>query len=410
MKSRHSYYHPTFDHFLQFHLGHVDLKLDTSRSHMPENLLDYLDTNSFPTRQTFLEKDVRVLDSDNPDSPLSLLCVKGESAAKAIPFLYSKILADYANMRPRPYGPIILTAPKGNPKLATYYDETVSKLFQTSVLRALYADPATMKISWYGRVNAHDQQRYLSAIIQLLMALPGISLYLTPHLYTQRGEYILCDSARSASLALSLMQQINPRASEGLKYTIAFACFAQHLGALVDEKEEYYPGKIYDYPNDTTLAVLEGLGIDQSSEGSERLRALGINHHEVLQIIRHRHAPPKKGSASLARIYCVALANLLVATYFTERTLRPYQGSLRMMQNPYFGDMKQSIQKLDASFADVMFYRIHRDKIASFLANSDRFYRFHTQMQMRMGAYVSEVAKKALISKAGKGKKMSEAA
>jgi len=243
------------------------------------------------------------------------------------------------------------------------------------------------------------------------MGLPGISLYLTPHLYTQRGEYILCDSARSASLALSLMQQINPRASEDLKHTIAFACFAQHLGALVNEKEDYYPGKLYDYPNDTTLEVLEKLGIAPGSSGEKKLQTLGINQEEALTIIRHRHAPPQKGGASLARIYCVAIANQLVSTYFTERTRVLHRGTYKMMQNPYFGDMKQSIQNLDAAFAGIMFYRIHRDKIARFLANSHRYYRFHTQMQMRMGAHVSDIAKKALLSNAGKNPKtLSEAA
>lgn len=405
MKTQRPFSHPTFDHFLQFHLGHANLNLEGSTAGLPPDIIEHLNEHDFPTRDTYLEEDVRVLDSEDPDSPLSLLCVKGASALKAIPFLYGKVLADYANMRPRRYGPIVLTAPKDGSRLSRYYDDTVSRVFQGSVLRALYADPATMKISWYGRVNAHDQQQYLGGIIKLLMSLPGVSHFLTPHLHTQRGEQILCDSARSASLALSLMQQINPKASEGLKYTMAFACFVQHLGTLVNEKEDYYPGKLFDTPNETTLKVLEELGIDQTPAGIKKLAKLGINQTDVLHIIKYRHAPPGHGGAHLARIYCIAIANLMASTYFTERTRILYKGEYRLMQNPFFGDMKLSIKHLDETFGEVMFYRIHRDKIARFLANSDRFYRFHTQMQMRMGAYVSEISKKALLAKTGKTEK-----
>ena len=89
-----------------------------------------------------------------------------------------------------------------------------------------------------------------------------------------------------------------------------------------------------------------------------RTRFVGVNPKDVIHVIRHRHGPPKQGSdPNIARIYCVAIANQIVATYFTERTRTYENGTSQMAFNPSFGNAEATMEALDAVFGDAFFYR-----------------------------------------------------
>lgn len=399
------YTHPTLEHFLRFHLGSHALMMEASD---PQDMLQYylrlLNQQEFPFENINLGENVYRYEYGPPAHPPAngttapkLMCTAGESSLQALTFLIEKVLVDQRNDRKRKYGPIVLVATRQPRAFVDYYDRVVQKVFKESVTKSLYADPATMKTSWYGQVNAHLQKKYLDDVIRQLMTHEGISKLLTAHLGTEKGELILGDSMRAASLAISLMQQVNRMASDRLMYTLALACTVQHFGCLVSEEEAYYPGKRFAGTNDETIEVLSEFGILSEEAEDHPFVSLGIDPGEVLEVVRYRSGPPPDATGkNLPLIYSVAIANLIVATYFTEETRIYEGGELIPEYNPTFGNVDRTMAVLDESFDDAYFYLYHRSKIESFIRNADRYYRMHMEHQLRDGKYVSEVQRQAL--------------
>ena len=141
-----------------------------------------------------------------------------------------------------------------------------------------------MKTSWYGQVNSHGQKKYLEAIINQLVHLPGISSLLASQLNTSRGAMILTDSTRSASLAISIMRSFNPHASDRVIYTAGFTCFVQHFGALFNSEQPYYPGKLYQGLDGALSAVFASLGLSDDAKGT--LTEIDVDLQEVFRILR----------------------------------------------------------------------------------------------------------------------------
>ena len=239
MEAPPTYTHPTFDHFLHFHLGPLAIAQETDGTIWTgSRIRQALKKKGFPFDDTRLGADVHRLDEGRGNNGnLMLMCTKGEPTLAALTFLADKRKADRENDRDRSYGPITITATDNLEDFTAYYDAAARDLFTSSVMQTLFADPTTMKTSWYGKVNSYDQKRYLEAIIDQLVHLQGISTLLASHLNTGRGAMILTDSTRSASLAISVMRTFNPHASDRVIYTIGFACFVQHFGALFNSEQ-----------------------------------------------------------------------------------------------------------------------------------------------------------------------------
>ena len=400
-----TYTHPTLDHFLQLHLG--PLALDQKDDEAPwsgPRLLEFLSKKGFPFDHTHLGADVHRIENgqEKPKNPM-LMCAEGESTRVALSFLADKRLTDREHDRDRTYGPITITATSDSEEVAAYYDAAVRDLFTNSVLQNLFSDATTMKTSWYGQVNSYGQKRYLEAIINQLVHLPGISRLLASQLNTDRGAMILTDSTRSASLAISVMRTLNPHASDRVIFTVGFACFVQHFGALFNNNQPYFPGKLYQGLDEATLAVFASL--DLSEHNKNTLSEIDVDIQEVFHILRrnadfsdHQETRPS------ALYYCFWITNYLVATYFTEHTWT-YEGEVyNSKRNPAYINVNHTMHRLDALFSNAAFYRFHRKRIERFITNADRYYRLHMTSRLDEGEYVSEAQLKAL----GKHKKRTD--
>ena len=396
------YTHPTFRHFLRFHLGSQALAFEDEEKELTvRKILRALEDKSFPFRITTLKEDVYMKDKQGvKKGGITLICTKGESTRKAITFLIEKISTDKEHNNLWQYGPLVIEATRHTDVLIRYYDQAVRSTFRESLARALYADPTTLTTSWYGIVNAHGQKRYLDEVIDQLVHLKGISTLLTSQLCTPRGEMILTDSVRAASLAVSLIHLINDRASDRLVHTVGCACMLQHFGALVDEEETYYAGKLYETTNESTLDALAKLGfLATDDEKKQPLTKADVDLNIMLHLVRYRCGPiDELACKHIALVYCVSLANLIVSTYFTEQRMLYTEEEPILGYNPCFGSAQKTLEKLDAIFADAFFYHYHRPKIERFIKNADRYYRLHLERRISEGSYVSKAARDALGS------------
>ncbi|MFQ5569470.1 MAG: hypothetical protein ACE5G0_07330 [Rhodothermales bacterium] len=395
-----AYTHPTFNHFLHFHLGPFLFANDQVADKLTvSDIMRLLDKKGFPFKHTQLREDVfRRDDPSDQENGLTLMCAKGEPIHTALQFLTSKMLTDRDINKDRDYGPIIIEATDKHDSFVAYYDHVVRDIFTSSVAQSLYTDPTTMKTSWYGQVNAHNQEKYLEKIVTQLVNLRGISTLFATHLNTRRGASILTDSARASSLAISLIRQINPYASDHVIYTLGFACFVQHFGALFNGEEEYYPGKIYKGPCKPTLEMLTNLGITPRNKNS--LPDIEVNIQDVLHILRYTgHASEEKESRNMALVHCFSIVNYIVATYFTENRRVYKDKTFSLEPNPSFRSVSHTMDSLDATFKDVYFFQHHRDKIEAFITNADRYYAMHIRSKMNTGGFVSASERAAIQAK-----------
>jgi len=395
METAATFTHPTLDHFLRFHLGPLSFDLEGSEvvwtSH---RIMVALAKKGFPFPDTCLGAEVHILDQSVVDAnKLTLMCTAGEDSHTGISFLVGKLLTDRDNNRKRDYGPVTITSTGNHEACVAYYDNAVRSIFASSVVKTLFADPATMKTSWYGKVNSFDQKKYLEEIIDQLVSLRGISSLLASQLNTKRGASILIDGARSANLAISLIRLINPKASDRLIFTTGFVCFVQHFGALFNNEQEYYSGKLYQKPDEATLAILDTLGIND--DDNELLADIDVDLEEVLRILRYNpDSPQKQGSTGLYS--CFMVTNQIVATFFTEHKRVYDDGKYVTKQNPSFGNVVRTMETLDEVFSDTPFYQFHREKIESFIRNADRYYRLHIRSNLRTGSHVSKTQLRAI--------------
>lgn len=396
MEAPPTYTHPTFDHFLHFHLGPLAVAQESDGNIWTgSRILQALKKKGFPFDDTRLAADVHRLDDGRGNnSNLMLMCAEGEPTLAALTFLAGKRKSDRENDRDRSYGPITITATANLEAFAAYYDAAARDLFTSSVMQTLFADPTTMKTSWYGKVNSYDQKRYLEAIIDQLVHLQGISTLLASHLNTGRGAMILIDSTRSASLAISVMRSFNPHASDRVIYTIGFVCFVQHFGALFNSEQAYYPGKLYEGLDETILAVFEALGLSEDNE--KALSKIDVDIREVFSILQCvPDFTKKQESRPSALYYCFWITNHLVAAYFTERRRVYEDGAYVIKRNPLYCNVERTMSRLDTLFSDTAFYRFHRNKIKRFINNADRYYRLHVISSLDQGGYVSKAQLKA---------------
>ena len=163
MESHPTYTHPTFDHFLHFHLGSLAFEQENDdKKWTGAHVLQALKQKGFPFDYTRLGADVHRL-NDGARNP-QLMCAEGEPTLAALTFLADKRQTDREHDRDRTYGPITITATDNLEAFAAYYDAAVRDFFTSSVARTLFTDPTTMKTSWYGKVNSYGQKRYLEAI------------------------------------------------------------------------------------------------------------------------------------------------------------------------------------------------------------------------------------------------------
>ena len=393
MKTVPTFTHPTFDQFLQFHLGPYAFSDDPEEEEWTvSRVIKVLKTKGFPLEHTRLGADVHLLDEDIGNG-LRLLCTKGELASRVIAFLAGKTLADRDNNHNRKYGPLVMASTDNHEDFVAYYDYAVRDIFRSSVTRTLFSNSATLKTSWYGRVNGYDQRKYLEEIINQLVCLRGFSA-LVSNLQSQRGAMILTDAAQSASLAITLMGLINRHVSDQKIYTVSFACFVQHFGVLFSE-QKYYPGKIYDPLDEDTLKVLAFLGI--SKDHTNTLSGIDVDNQEVLRILRYNsNSVNKKGDAPTDLYHYFSLANHFVALYFTKHRRVHKNGAYTFEENPSFESSMGTMNKLDEIFSGTEFYRLHREKIYGFLENADRYYKSHLWSRHLQGAFVSESQLQAL--------------
>ena len=355
-----------------------------------------LTKKGFPFPDTCLGAEVHLLDQSVVDAnKLTLMCAGGEDSHTGIAFLVGKLLTDRDNNRKRDYGPVTITSKDNHEACVAYYDNAVRSIFASSVVQTLFADPATLKTSWYGKVNSFDQKKYLEEIIDQLVSLRGISTLLASQLNTKRGASILIDGARSANLAISLIRLINPKASDRLIFTTGFVCFVQHFGALFNNEQEYYSGKLYQKPDEATLAILVTLGINDDDE--ELLSEIDVDLEEVLRILRYNpESPEKQGSGPTGLYSCFLVTNQIVATFFTEHKRVYDDGKYIDKQNPSFGNVVRTMETLDAVFSDTPFYQFHRERIESFIRNADRYYRLHIRSNLSTGSHVSKTQLRAI--------------
>ncbi len=400
MKTAATYTHPTLNHFLRFHLGPLSFDLEDSDERWTiRRIMVALTKKGFPFPDTCLGDEVHILDQSVVDAnKLTLMCTKGEASDTGIAFLIGKLLNDRDNNRKRDYGPVTITSTKNHEGCVTYYDNAVRSIFASSVVQTLFADTATMKTSWYGKVNSFDQKKYLEAIINQLVALRGISSLLASQLNTKRGASILIDGARSASLAISLIRLVNQGASDRLIFTMGFVCFVQHFGALFNNEQAYYPGKIYRKQDEGTLAILDSLGIND--DGAELFSEIDVDLREVLSILRYNPGSPEnQGSGPTALYSCFSVTNHIVATFFTEHKRVYEDGEYIFKLNPAYGHVERTMERLDEVFPDNSFYHFHREKIKRFIYNADRYYRMHIRSKMVDGGFVSGKQIKVFQSK-----------
>ncbi len=392
------YKHPTFEHFLRFHVDDFTfIYEEESREHAVKRHLFALTRKGFPLENTRLDQDVYVLDESSDGAKgLSLVCTKGEMATIAMPFLIEKMVTDYQNGRSRQYGPIVLGY-QGDPKFFLhYYDAAVQRVFLQSARRSIYFEPVTKRTSWYGEVNAHDQRRFLDAATEALAKFEGISLLLTPHLMTEKGEQVLADSAHAASLAVTLLQHIHPGVSDHKVYTIALAGLVQHFGALFNEAEDYYPGKLYDTPNAGAVEVLEEMGFGEAEGGQNPLAYLGVHPKDVLDVVYHRSGPmPGSARENIVLIHCLALSNHIVSAFFTERTRVEGDDGPVLGHNPAFGSVPRTLEHLREVFGESFFFRFHQAKIERFIRNADQYFRMHVDTRLRNRQHVSSTEREA---------------
>lgn len=396
MENSVTYTHPTLSHFAIIHFGSFDLKNADDEISSSNALVRRLAGQGFPFDSTQMGADAYLTEvDDNGEEKQILMVGKGESTKKALDFLFDKMLKDYENRRPREYGPIVI-APNGKEdRLLTYYDRAVRSVFSQFVSRTLFADAATMKTSWYGQVNSHGQKKYLEEVITQIMGLKGISTFLTNQFNTRRGEMILTDSARTASLAISLTRQINRNASDRMVYTMGFSCFVQHFGALCNPEEDYYSGVINTSSTEATLDILQRLGIREDNPNI--LAHLNIVSKDVLDLIRERTSGEEQAHPkNQALVNIMSISNMIVSTFFTEQIGKRTNGHYTLSRNPFYGSFDKTMDALDFRFGDLVFYKYHRSKIESYIQNADRHYRLHIRAQVERGAYVSGVEKEAL--------------
>ena len=397
MEAPPTYTHPTLDHFLHFHLGPLTFaRKSEDEAWTGARVLEALMNKGFPFEDTCLGADVHRLENNarkNNNPPL--MCAGGESTTVALSFLADKKQADHENDRDRSYGPITITATNNPEEVAAYYDTAVRDLFTSSVMQTLFADATTMKTSWYGQVNSHDQKRYLEAIINQLVQLQGISRLLASQLNTGRGAMILTDSTRSASLAISVMRTLNPHASDRLIYTVGFACFVQHFGALFNSEQPYYPGKLYQGLDEALVAVFASLGL--SEHNASTLSEIDVDIEEVFRILRgNPDASVTREGRPSALYYCFWITNHLIATYFTEHTWHYEGDTYSSKRNPAYVNVNRTMNRLDTLYANAAFFRFHRKKIERFINNADRYYRLHMMSRLDEGEYISKTQLKAL--------------
>ncbi len=400
MKTAATYTHPTLDHFLRFHLGPLSFDLEGSEvAWTSQRIMVALTKKGFPFSDTYLGADVHLLDKSLVDAnKLTLMCAEGEASHMGIAFLVGKVLTDRDNNRKRDYGPVTITSKDNHEACVAYYDNAVRSIFASSVVQTLFADPATMKTSWYGKVNSFDQKKYLEEIIDQLVSLQGISSLLASQLNTKRGASILIDGARSSSLAISLIRLLNQGASDRLIFTMGFVCFVQHFGALFNNEQSYYSGKIYRKPDEATLAILASLGINDDGEGL--FSEIDVDLKEVLSILRYNPgSPEKKGSGPTALYSCFSVTNHIVATFFTEHKRVYEDGAYTFKRNPSFGHVERTMERLDEVFSDNLFYQFHREKIKRFIYNAGPYYRLHIRSKMVDGGFVSSTQIQAFQSK-----------
>ena len=400
METAATYTHPTLEHFLRFHLGPLSFDLKGGEvAWTSQRIMVALMKKGFPFPDTCLGADVHLLVESAVDAnKLTLMCAEGEASATGITFLVDKTLTDHENNRKRAYGPVTITSTDNHEACVAYYDNAVRSIFASSVVQTLFADPATMKTSWYGKVNSFDQKKYLGEIINQLVALKGISTLLASQLNTSRGASILIDGARSASLAISLVRLLNPEASDRLIFTIGFVCFVQHFGVLFNREQAYHSGKIYRKQDESTLAILASLGINDGGEGL--LPDIDVDLEEVLRILRYNpESPEKQGSDPTVLYNCFSVTNHIVATFFTEHKRVYEDGEYIFKLNPSYGHVERTMEMLNEVFSDNSFYQFHREKIKRFIYNADRYYRLHIRSKMVDGGFVSGTQIQAFQSK-----------
>ncbi len=399
MKDTPLYTHPSFDHFLRFHIDDFTIIYEEERrENAVRRHLFALDRKGFPLKKTHLDQEVYVLEEESSDGRgIKLVCAKGEKALVAMPFLIEKMVADHQNGRSRKYGPIVLGYQGDSKFFMRYYDAAVQRVFLQNARRSIYVEPATKRTSWYSEVNGHDQRRFLDTATEALVKFEGISLFLTPHLMTKKGAWVLADSTHAASLAITLLQHLHPDVSEQKVYTIALAGILQHFGALFDDEDDYYPGKLYDTPNGAAVEVLEQMGFGDAEGEQNPLAYLGVRPKDVLEVVRHRSGPlsssPKE---NLVLIHCLALANHIVSAFFTAQTRIEGREGAELAHNPAFGSVPRTMARLEKAFRENFFFRFHRAKIARFIRNADRYFRMHVDARLEKSEYVSKTEREAL--------------
>ncbi len=387
MKTALTFTHPTFEQFLLFHLGPYAFTDEYQEELWTANrVVDALRQKGFPFDHTRIGANVHLMNESLGKKAPTLLCAKGESTAPAIAFLAGKTLTDRENNWERAYGPVVIASTHYHDDFVTYYDAAVRDVFKSSIIRTLFADPATLKTSWYGRVNGYAIRKYLEDILDQLVQLHGLST-LVSHLNSQNGAMVLTDSARSASLAITLIGLLSPNVPDQIVYTVGFACFVQHFGVLFKEID-HYPGKIYDPSDEETVKALAFLGVSEFR--GDTLSHLGIDCDQVLRILRYdSNAAPGIGNAPTSLYPYFSLANHLAALYFTRERRVYNDGVYTVEENPCFGNCLDTMKELDKIFATTKFYPHHRDKIYYFLENAKRYFKSNVWSRVSQGAYVS---------------------
>lgn len=393
MKEASTYTHPTFEHFLHFHLGLFGFGPEGDGEALSgAKIVKILERKHFPFAYTRLGADVHRTEHGEKSNKQQLMCAKGESTAAAIAFVGDQKKADTENNRERTYGPIVIEVTDEQEEVMAYYDKASRAIFSDSVSRTLFADPTTVKTSWYGQVNSFSQKKYLENIINQIVHLKGISTLLASHINTERGAMVLTDGARAGSLAIALMRLINPNASDRIMYTIGFTCFVQHFGALFDKEQAYYSGKLYEGPDKATLEILDTLGIHEGNR--KALPEIDIDLKEVFRLLRcNDKTVDRLDSSSRALHTLFSIINYIVAFYFTEHIIASDGSSTR---NPCFGNVDHTMTRLEQVFGEHSFYRFHREKIGRYIQNADRYYRLHVWSSIDQGRRVSAVQMEAL--------------
>lgn len=392
------YVHPTFDHFLAIHLGAPVFSEDSDEQQdipSTDQLIARLKQNGFPFDDTEIGEEVYLLE-DKERHKGKMMLAEGEPIQNAVAYLYDKMVRDHADQESKGYGPIVIKPKKSADSLIQFYDEVIRKVFVNSVSDSLFSDATMVKIAWYGQVNDYSPRDHLDAIIKQIMSLYGISRFLTSHFNTHRGEMILVDCARSASLAITLLNQLSKKATEEMIKTLGFSGFVQHFGTLCNLNQDYFPGLVDDSLNEATVDIMGQLGIGEDHADQHSLSQLGIKPTNVIDLIRHRNRIPSNGGGrNMALHQCLCIANQIVSTFFTERIGVNTNGTYALELNPCYGNFGRAMAELDKLFDDRPFYRFHRQNIEAFIRNADRYFRLHVTMQRERGGFISETEMQA---------------